>query len=128
MTPQSLTGDPEMDRLVPVVMQLVGAVRAMDPAGVDEAFDAARRLIPDEEVAGGALCVLLAAMVPWDRSPSQLLAWWVRRADYQKLIAAGVDPATAMTLIEGGAEWAQHPTTNDPGSFGSADLGGDGNP
>lgn len=121
MSPASLTGDPEMDRLVPVAMQLVGAVRSMDAAAVDEAFDAARRLLPDAEMAGGALCVLLAAMVPWDQSPRQLLAWWVRRADYLKLVAAGVDPASAMTLIEGGAEWA--PTTSGPGSCGSADPG-----
>lgn len=118
MTP-SLTGDPEMDRLVPIVMQLVGAVRRMDPAGVDEAFDAARRLMPDEAMAGGALCVLLAAMVPWDRSPSELLAWWVRRAEFVKLVAAGVDEATAMTLIEGGAEWSM-------GNYGNAAPGGRG--
>lgn len=119
MTPQSLTGDPDFDRLIPVAMQIVGAVRAMDAAGVEEAFDEARRLFPQQEILGGALCVLLAAMVPWDKAPTQLLAWWVRRAEYLKLVAAGVDPATAMTLIEGGAQWSTGNSGNDaPGGHG----------
>lgn len=113
----SLTGDPRMDRLIPIAMQLVGAVRTQDQAGVADAFDAANRLMPGE--ADRAIAVLLAAMVPWDKAPSELLAWWVRRADYHKLIAAGVDPATAMTLIEGGAEWS----TGNSGSGGQGAPG-----
>jgi len=109
----SLTGDPGMDQLIPIAMQLVGAVRRFDPAGVAEAIEAARAM-PD-----GALTVLLAAMVPWDKAPTELLAWWTRRADYQKLVGAGVDPATAMTLIEGGAQWST-------GSYGNDAPGGPG--
>lgn len=117
---QSLTGDPMMDRLVPVAMLLVGALRRMDAAAVGEVFELARALVPDGVSAESALTVLLAAMVPWDKSPSELLAWWTRRADYQKLVDAGVDPATAMTLIEGGAQWSTGNYGNDaPGGHGA---------
>lgn len=116
MTSQSLTGDPDLDRLIPIAMQLVGAVRMQDQDGVAEALAAAGRVYPGPSA---ALCVLLAAMVPWELAPSELLAWFRARADYETLVMAGVDPAIARTVIEGGAAWST-------GNSGSGAPGGHG--
>lgn len=98
VAPTSLTGDAVTDELVPVAVQLVGAVRDADRDGVARALQLA------EHVAGGrcdplsALAVVLAALVPYDARPSELLSWWGYRAEYMRLRARGVDEATAHEL------------------------------
>jgi hypothetical protein len=57
------------ERLVPVAMTFVGAVRNLDADGITEFLD---ELTEDERL---ALPVILAAMVPDDRTPQELLAW-----------------------------------------------------
>ncbi len=59
------------DALVPVAAELIGTVRDFDPADTAEILD--RVGVLDER--SRALVVTLAAMVPVDRSPSELLAW-----------------------------------------------------
>lgn len=99
----SLTGDPELDRLVPAASRLVYAVRLYDREEVAAALnDAAAALAgsPYVHEPGTALSIVLAAMVPWEERPGDLL-WWVRRRpEYERLTEAGVDPAHAATLVE----------------------------
>lgn len=57
------------ERLVPVAMELAGVVRDQDAAGIGEFL---ARLGEDERE---ALLVVLAAMVPVDQTPQELLAW-----------------------------------------------------
>lgn len=96
----SLTGDALTDRLVSVASRLVGAVRQDDFEEVGAAFDEARELCKDEPVNGTeALSVVLAAMVPWNVQPSELLAWYQHMSAFAMMLEAGVDPATAATLI-----------------------------
>lgn len=87
----SLTGSSRSDAQVPVAMALVGAVREFDAKAVAEVLDGAD--LP-------ALAVVLAAMVPWDQAPGQLLAWCLREGEYHRLAEAGVDEATAATIVD----------------------------
>lgn len=96
----SLTGDPLTDRLVPVASRLVGAIRTNDIAEVDAALKEARAYVADESVDGAeALCVVLAAMVPWSVAPSDLVAWLKNQAAFNVMVEAGVPSAVAAELI-----------------------------
>jgi hypothetical protein len=57
------------ERLVPVAMAFVGAVRDVDGDGIAEFL---KGLSGDERL---TLLVILAAMVPHDQAPQDLLAW-----------------------------------------------------
>lgn len=90
----SLTGDELTDLMVPVAQRLIGAVREWD---LDEA---AAAIAEAEEAASlTALVIVLAAMVPYDRSASDLLDWVSRREDFQRLRAFGIDPSAAATIV-----------------------------
>lgn len=94
----SLTGDPELDRLIPSAVRLACGLREWRPEEVAAALDEAAAIAgPD---AFRALAVLLAAMLPWDRSPADLLAWVSRRSEFEYLREVGVDAATAATLLD----------------------------
>lgn len=95
---QDLTGDPTTDVLVPVALQLVGAVRAGDPAAVDEAFAAAILATGGRCDPGQALAIVCAALVPDDASASELLAWREPADRYRHLLEKGVDPKIAREL------------------------------
>lgn len=99
----SLTGDPELDRLVPAAVRLTCGLREWDREEVAAALNDAAAASPRPDVLTH-LCVVLAAMVPWDQPPAELLAWVRRRAEYERLRALGVDAAIAadLTASEGG--------------------------
>ena len=66
-------GHPVCDELVPTALSIVSAIRSDDPALLLDEIEAARQ-------AGGpgwatALIVVLAAMVPVDRTVTQLTDW-----------------------------------------------------
>lgn len=94
----SLTGDSITDDLIPVAQQLIGAVRANNPAEVDEALAAAILVTKGRCDPGAALAVVCAAMVPDDAQPSTLLLWWKYQIEYDRLIAAGTSPQIARQL------------------------------
>lgn len=82
---------------MPAAVRLVCALREFNPDEVAAAFaDAAAASGPDHT---RGLAVILAAMVPWDHAPADLLAWVHRRDEFDRLLAAGVDPASAATII-----------------------------
>jgi hypothetical protein len=90
----SLTGDDLTDAMVPVAQRMIGAVREWDVGEVAAAFTDA------EEVGGLAvLVVVLAAMVPYDRSVGDLLGWVGRRDEFLRLLEYGVDPSAAATIV-----------------------------
>ncbi|WP_028924220.1 hypothetical protein [Pseudonocardia acaciae] len=95
----SLTGDAALDRLIPAAARLTCGLREFNPDEVTAALDDAAHAHPGTD-GHRALAVLLAAMIPWEHSPADLLAWVHRRPEYDRLLQAGVDPATAATLID----------------------------
>lgn len=94
----SLTGDPTTDLLIPIALQLVGAVRAGEQSGVDEAVAAAILATGGRCDPGTALAVICAALVSEDATPSELLAWYRTNAEYERLVGNGVDPLIAGEL------------------------------
>lgn len=92
----SLTGDALTDWAVPLASRLIWAVREDDKdevaAVLSEARDEAARVGID------ALVLVLAAMVPDDLPPSELLAWRANPAEYLRLRAAGVGSYAAASL------------------------------
>ncbi|AHH98227.1 hypothetical protein [Kutzneria albida] len=78
----SLTGDPLTDAMVPIAVNLAWSVHMMERSEVLAAFRQARNLLATHKAqsqgdaaAAMALAVLLAAMVPVDRSLRSMLAW-----------------------------------------------------
>jgi hypothetical protein len=101
MAPPSLTGDPITDAVLPAAVRLIWAVRESNPDAVAEA-------IADAVEAAGehgqhALIVVLAAMVPDDLSPTQLLEWQANPDEYLRLRQLGVGALGAARLAKGGA-------------------------
>jgi hypothetical protein len=94
---ESLTGDEFTDRLVPVASRLIGAVREWDDDEACAAIEEAQEMDPQFGLL--ALVVLLAAMVPYDKSAGDLLAWVKRRYEFDRLVEIGVDPASAATIV-----------------------------
>lgn len=94
-----LTGDPLTDRMVPIAARLVGGVREWDAAEVQAAFREALEISPDRGL--NALAITLASMVPYNRSPRDLLTWVGRKNEFERLVAHGIDSASAATIIDG---------------------------
>lgn len=92
----SLTGDELTDRMVAVASRLIGAVREFDTEEVAAALDEAQAI---DSQGLAALVVTLAAMVPYDATPGELLSWVAYREEFDRLVAIGIDPATAATII-----------------------------
>lgn len=95
---RSLTGDPITDQLAVVAQQLVGAVTDANPDRVAQAFTDAATIVDGRTDPAVALAVVLAAMVPDTERASTLLGWWGYRAEYERLVAAGVDEKAARDL------------------------------
>lgn len=95
---RSLTGDPLTDQLALIALQLVGAVTDVDQERIDRAFTDAAKVVAGRADPAVALAVVLAAMVPDDERASTLLGWWGYRAEYERLVAAGVDAKVAREL------------------------------
>lgn len=88
----SLTGDPRTDRMVPIAARLVGAVREWDLDEIAGAVVEAR-----EDMM--ALVIVLAAMVPYDRTAGELLGWVGHREEFKRLVDFGIDPSAAATIV-----------------------------
>lgn len=105
-TDRSMTGSPLTDAVIEAAVQLVWAVRWQE--GADEAFWAAQAaaarfdgLAAQDEagtVSARALALVLAAMVPDDREPSDLLAWMRHRDEYLRLREAGFDADASAAM------------------------------
>ena len=93
MTRRSLTGDPRTDALVGPAVQLAAAAHEHDGNRIAS-------LLADIADLHG-LVITLAAMVPDDRTPTELLAWLAQPHEYQRLRAEGVDCLTANDVIAG---------------------------
>lgn len=86
----SITGDPSTDELVPLATRLVWSVRKGDRADV-----AAVLAVADP----AGLAVVLAAMVPDDMSPRDLMRWLVDPEEYGRLREDGIGSMAAMNLL-----------------------------
>src|SRR3954452_13570600 len=106
----SPTGDPDLDALLPAASRLVCGLRDWDHREVATALDLAVATPgphggeDGEASAYRSLAVLLAAMVPPGQTFADLLAWTSRHDEYRRLLSAGVDRATAHTLVNRPAE------------------------
>jgi hypothetical protein len=104
-TPTSITGNPITDAVVPAAVNLVWAVRTEER---DEVLAALKEAHQARLAAGGhdrteaetlrTLVIVLAGMVPDDRSPRQLLAWLQNPAEYMRLRQDGYDTDTASSI------------------------------
>lgn len=88
---ERLTGDARTDALLPVAARLVAAARDYDR-------DLINHLINSTSDVHG-LVIVLAGMVPDDRSAGELLGWLADPDEYNRLRTAGVDSLTATTLV-----------------------------
>ena len=93
----SLTGDTVTDAVVPAAMALVWAVRTSDVEAIDEALTGAAEATSGDGIA--ALAVVLAAMVPDDRSPGGLLAWLRAPSEYLDLRQHGLGADAAINVL-----------------------------
>jgi hypothetical protein len=103
--PISITGNPITDAVVPAAVNLVWAVRTEER---DEVHAALREAHQARLAAGGAvrseietlrtLVIVLAGMVPDDRSPRQLLAWLQNPDEYRQLRHDGYDADLAGSI------------------------------
>lgn len=78
--------------MVPVAARLVGAVREWD---LDEVVGAIGEAGDDITV----LVVVLAAMVPYDRTAGDLLGWVRHGEEFKRLVEFGIDPSAAATIV-----------------------------
>jgi hypothetical protein len=94
-----LTGDPLTDAVLPAAMAIVWAVREASPVAVAQALTEAITAAGDHSQ--HALIIVLAAMVPDDLAPSDLLAWRSNPTEYLRLREAGVGAFAAARLAKG---------------------------
>lgn len=90
---RSVTGDDRTDALVTPAMQLAAAVHEFD----HDRISAVLAKVTDQQ----GLLITLAAMVPDDRRPTDLLGWLRQPGEYDRLRAEGVDCLTANDLVAG---------------------------
>lgn len=95
------TGHPVGDLLVPAALQLVAAVRQGDQGEVMEAYASASKA-SDNPYWPSVLTLVLAALVPDDRKPSELLAWCTADRDmYLRLREKGFPDREAAAMAGG---------------------------
>jgi hypothetical protein len=94
----SPTGDPRLDKLLPLADRLVQAAHRGDQLGTGTAFADAELLYGDPLTAARALAVLLAGMCPDDSDADDLLSWRLNPTEYHRLRSHGVAAAEARTL------------------------------
>ena len=94
----SITGDKYLDMLVPSAEKLVHAVRNDRQLHIEAMIADAEQIYGDPLDAADALVVLLAAMVPDDKTPAELLRWFQNPHEYRRLRMAGVGAAEAGVL------------------------------
>lgn len=94
----SLTGDRYLETLVPSAEKLVRAVHNEQPMHIEAMLADAEMLYGDALDGAHALVVLLAAMVPDDKTARELLRWRTNPHEYRRLRAAGVSAEQAAEL------------------------------
>lgn len=94
----SPTGDPRMDKLVPLVDRAIAAAHTHDQLGIDTAIADATAIYGDELTALRALFVLAAGACPDDEPVEALLTWRVNTTEYRRLRALHVPAAQAREL------------------------------
>lgn len=94
----SLTGDRYLETLVPSAERLVRAVHNGQSMHVEAMLADAEMAYGDPLDGARALVVLLAAMVPDDKTAAQLLRWRANPHEYLRLRAAGVGSEQAAEL------------------------------
>lgn len=92
----SLTGDPFTDALVPTASRVIWAVREGNMENVEAALEEVRN--DCGRVGMDALVIVLAAMVPDDLTPADLLAWTQDPEEYLRLREVGVSALSAGSL------------------------------
>ncbi|MEC3977877.1 hypothetical protein [Amycolatopsis sp. H20-H5] len=90
-----LTGDRYLDSLVPSAVRLIRAVRQNRPMPIEAVFADAETIYDRPLDAARALVILLAAMVPDDRTAGDLLRWRANPHEYLRLRAAGLNADAA---------------------------------
>src|ERR1043166_2247817 len=98
----SLTGDRYLETLVPSAEKLVRAVRDGRGMHVEAMLAEAEMAYGDPLEGARALVVLLAAMVPDDKTATQLLRWHANPHETRRLRAAGVGSEQAAQLAATG--------------------------
>lgn len=86
-----LTGDRHLEQLVPSAEILIHGVHEDHTLPIDAALADAEDLYGNPLDAARALLILIAAMVPDDRSPGDLLQWHTNPHEYRRLRRAGMD-------------------------------------
>lgn len=84
------TGDERTNRLIPTAQQLAAAVHEHDQPRINS-------LLHNADLHG--LVILLAAMVPDDQPPSELLGWTNNPEEYHRLRNEGVSTVAANNLL-----------------------------
>lgn len=97
-TNPSPTGDPRLDKLLPLADRLVRAAHNNHRLGIDTALVDAEAIYGDPVTAARALAVLLAAMCPDDSDADELLSWRRNPEEYRRLRGLNVSAAEARTL------------------------------
>lgn len=93
-----LTGDRNLETLVPSAEKLIRAVHEERPMHIEAMLADAEMVYGDPLTGARALVVLLAAMIPDDKTAAELLAWRKNPHEYRRLRAAGVSAAEAAHL------------------------------
>lgn len=94
----TLTGDRYLETLVPSAEKLVQAVHTGQLMHVEAMFADAEMVYDDPLDGARALVILLAAMVPDDKTAAHLLRWRSNPHEYLRLRAAGVSSEQAAEL------------------------------
>jgi len=93
-----LTGDRYLETLVPSAEKLIRAVHEERPMHIEAMLADAEQLYGDPLTGAHALVVLLAAMIPDDKTAAELLAWRKNPHEYRRLRSLGVPAAEAAEL------------------------------
>lgn len=105
MPSTELTGDRYLETLVPSAEKLIRAVHDERPMHIEAMLADAEDLYGDALTGARALVVLLAAMIPDDRTAAELLRWRKNPHEYRRLRSLGVpaheaaECAAAVTSI-----------------------------
>lgn len=97
---KTFTGSADMDAMVPLAQRAVSAIHNRDDTAIHQCItDAARHT----DGLHNLICTL-AAMVPDDETPRQMLAWMRVPATYERLRANGlsrVDAVNTARMVQG---------------------------
>lgn len=100
-----LTGDEQMDSVIPVLMEMVAAVREDDAVQYGRLSAQADLAVAEmgiqREFIGWFMFTIAASMIPYHKSPDELLRWYAHgQKRMPVLLAEGYDRASAATIID----------------------------